>query len=242
MENNNNEYLPEYTINGLTQRVINRLGNFYHTYTPKNDSNVIKSCREIEANVQKVYNVIDSATKRLNSSGAYGYCYRSFLTSVYVLLYYRHRDDERYKMVVFPQLKRYMGEHAAKPILHEELDKMIEEDAMLRSLGGEDEIVSRIKKQQTSDDAKSIVLAENRGSDFVRVILAMYQCGYFEHKDKSNVSLTELGSMLMQLLGRTTAWKSLLQKAFDRDNPLSTFDKLRDNAQEYWQKRANIKD
>ena len=102
----------------------------------------------------------------------------------------------------------------------------------------------RDKKDNTTtiDKPNPIVLADNRGSDFVRVIKSMSLCGYFVHKDGTEVTATEIGSMLTKQFGRNTEWKSLLQKAFSRDNPLKTYDELRDKAQEYWQNRANLND
>lgn len=89
-------------------------------------------------------------------------------------------------------------------------------------------------------DGKRIVLAKNRNSDYTRIVRAMIQDGYFCHADKSAVTATEVGEMMLKLVGVGTEWKSMLQKAFSRDNPLKTFDNLRDAAQSYWQERAKI--
>ena len=134
MENTLNEYLPEYILDGLTLRVINKLGNFYSDYTPKNNADVIKACKTIEQNVQQVYSVIVNARRSMKRNSGYGSEFRHFLTSVYIVLYYRHRDEEPYQVLVFPQLKAEMGDFAAKTIMNEELDKMLEEDAKLRSV------------------------------------------------------------------------------------------------------------
>lgn len=239
----NNEYLPEYILDGLTLRVINKLGNFYQDCMPKNNADVIKACKTIEQNVQQVYSVIANAKRNMNSNpGGYGYRYRHFLTSVYVLLYYRHRDDEPYKLVVFPQLKLEMGDYANKTIIKEVVDKMLEEDAKLRSMQENKNTGINLQMELTSGTDNPIMLADKRGSDFVRAVQAMCLSGYFVHKDKTMATPTEVGSMLVKLFGRNTEWKSLLQKAYGRDNPLKTFDELRDKAQEYWQNRAGIKD
>ena len=134
MENTLNEYLPEYIIDGLTLRVIDKLGNFYPSCKPKSNADVIKACKTIEQNVEQVYSVIANAKQAMDINRGYGYKFWHFLTSVYILLYYRHRDEEAYQMVVFPQLKAEMGDFAGKTIIKEELDKMLEEKAKLRSL------------------------------------------------------------------------------------------------------------
>ena len=54
METKDNEYLPEYILDGLTLRVINKLGNFYLDCTPKNNSDVIKACRTIDPHHPKI--------------------------------------------------------------------------------------------------------------------------------------------------------------------------------------------
>jgi hypothetical protein len=93
-----------------------------------------------------------------------------------------------------------------------------------------------------ASDGKRIVLAERRNSDFTRIVQAMISDGYFRHADKSSVTATEVGEMMLKLVGVGTEWKSMLQKAFSRDNPMKTFDNLRDAAQSYWSGRAHLKD
>jgi hypothetical protein len=134
MENNNNEYLPEYILNGLTLRVIGKLDRFYANCMPNSNDNVIKACKMIEQNVQQVYSVIADTKRSMMQNYGNGFKCWHFLTSVYVLLYYRHRDDEAYQLIVFPQLKMEMGIYAAKTIIKQEVDKMLEEDACLRSV------------------------------------------------------------------------------------------------------------
>ena len=97
-----------------------------------------------------------------------------------------------------------------------------------------------VQQNVEASDGKRIILADKRYSDFTRIVQAMIQDGYFTHADKSAVTATEVGEMMLKLLGVSTSWKSMLQKAFSRDNPMKTFDNLRDAAQSYWQKRANI--
>lgn len=97
-----------------------------------------------------------------------------------------------------------------------------------------------VEDNLTACDSKRIILSGNRNSDYTRIVMAMIHEGYFCHADNSPVNATEVGDMMLRLVGVGTVWKSMLQKAFSRDNPLKTFDNLRDAAQEYWQNRANI--
>lgn len=99
-----------------------------------------------------------------------------------------------------------------------------------------------VEENLNANDGKRIILANRRNSDFTRIIQAMIRDQYFLHADKSAVTATEVGEMMLKLVGVNTEWKSMLQKAFSRDNPLKTFDKLRDAAQDYWTNRAHIDD
>lgn len=241
MENPQKEYLPDYILSGLTLRLFNKLGGFYSDCLPKNNPNVIKACESIEQNVQNVYNVITDAIEKMSNNRNLGYVYRHFLTSVYVLVYYRHRDEDDYQLVVFDPLKDKMGDFASKNIINQTVDKMLEEDVKLQAIQAKKNTTSNLQQGLMPATGMTIRLADKRGSDFVRAIQAMCLCGYFEHKNKTSVTPTEVGSMLVKLLGRNTEWKSLLQSAFECDNPLKTFDELRDSAQNYWQNRTGIK-
>lgn len=177
IENKNNEYLPEYILDGLTIRVINKLSNFYTDCTPNNNSEVVKACRTIEQNVEQVYSVIANAKRNMKQNLGYGYVYRHFLTSVYVLLYYRHCGDEPYQLVVFKNLKPEMGDFANKTIIQEEIDKMLVEKAKLRSLSVknrneksdinciDDEAEKQIAKLEKENNKLNSLLKEYTGDE-----------------------------------------------------------------------------
>ncbi len=97
-----------------------------------------------------------------------------------------------------------------------------------------------VAANQSAADGRRIVLASRRNSDFVRIVQAMVSGGYFTHADKSAVTATEVGQMMLSLFGSNNEWKTMLQRAFSCDNPLKTFDNLRDAAQEYWTKREDL--
>lgn len=101
---------------------------------------------------------------------------------------------------------------------------------------------SIVDKNLEASDGKRIVLADRRNSDFTRIVQAMITAGYFRHADKSAVTATEVGEMMLKLVGVGTEWKSMLQKAFSRNDPLKTFDNLKDSAHEYWVERAHLND
>jgi hypothetical protein len=234
MDSNTNEYLPEYVFDGLKVRVFDKLKNFYANCLPKGNSDVIDACKKIEANVNQVYSVIEDFRKRFQQTLSNGFKFRHMLASVLVILYYKHRDEDAYKMVVFKQLVGEFENKFSPSTIKGYIDEMLKEDAMLESLKAKRTGATQHGQSDVQDKENSIVLADKRGSDLVRVILAMCHCSYFVHQDGTVATPTEVGSLLMKLFGRNTEWKSLLQKAYDRDYPLKTFDELRDVAEKYW--------
>ena len=240
MENTLNEYLPEYILDGLTLRLIDKLGNFYPDCTPKNNPDVIKACRSIEQNVQQVYSVIANAKRSMNTNpGGYGYRYRHFLTSVYILLYYRHRDDEPYIMVVFPQLKSEMGDFAAKTIIKEVVGKMLEEDAKLRSLeenkNAEDE---DIREKGKKNEVKRLTPAH--AGLFCEALLDYHNCKYTNKKQ----SIAPLASSMFGWAITTMERNVSSYTPEDREYVANLFKELNPDfssfVKNYGNKRANL--
>lgn len=79
-------------------------------------------------------------------------------------------------------------------------------------------------------------------SNFARVVQAMVSARYFKRANGEETNATEVGSMLLKIFGVTNSWKSVLQKAFSCENPLMTYDDLRDAGQRYWDERFGITD
>lgn len=77
-------------------------------------------------------------------------------------------------------------------------------------------------------------------SNFARVVQAMVSARYFKRANGDETNATEVGSMLLKLFGVSNTWKSVLQKAFSRENPLKTFDDLRDAGANYWANRSGL--
>ncbi len=102
--------------------------------------------------------------------------------------------------------------------------------------------IDRLKKQnndlQNVSGSSKIVLTNN--SRFARVVQAMVSDRYFKRADGDETNATEVGNMLLKLFGVSNSWKSVLQKAFSRDNPLSTYDELRDAGEKYWTNRSGL--
>ena len=225
MENNFNEYLPEYILDGLNLRVINKLGYFYQDCTPKNNADVIKACRTIEQNVQQVYSVIANAKRSMNLNSGYGYRYRHFLTSVYVLLYYRHHDDESYHMIVFPQLKSEMGDFASKTLIKEVIDKMLEEDAKLRSIREKKHDEQTSNKSADVEAEKQIAKLKKENSD-LKSLLKEYTSDeeldgnkkpYFTTNQIAIAAYFLFDAQDINILNNQLAWAKILSKLTRRN-------------------------
>lgn len=103
-----------------------------------------------------------------------------------------------------------------------EVDRLREENAQLMKL----------------QNAHQIVLTNN--SNFARVVQAMVSARYFKRADGDETNATEVGNMLLKAFGVSNTWKSVLQKAYSRENPLKTFDELRTAAESYWANRFGL--
>lgn len=87
-------------------------------------------------------------------------------------------------------------------------------------------------------DVPQVVLTNN--SNFARVVQAMVSARYFKRANGDETNATEVGGMLLKLFGVSNTWKSVLQKAYSRENPLRTFDELRDAGEKYWTNRTGL--
>lgn len=161
MDNVQNGYLPDYILDAINLRVISKLGNFYQDLTPKRNANVIKACKRIEENVMNVYSIIVEYKTALSHNKGYGTCYYHFFTSVFILLYYRHRNEEQFNMIVFPQLRQHMGEFASRLALTSEIDKMLAEEAKLRMLRGQASTEKTLKPSNATSDTATQKELEN---------------------------------------------------------------------------------
>lgn len=134
----NTQILPLYTLDQLSERVCLKLPLFSYSYNAGNMwEGIIERCQKIEDEPRAVDSVIAEAkklTKEMASNPRIR-LYHFILTRVYIILYYRHRDDQIYKAIIFPELKRYMGFYAEEKqlaeIIHAETNKIIELDKLV---------------------------------------------------------------------------------------------------------------
>ncbi len=118
-----------------------------------------------------------------------------------------------------------------------------EENEKLKNALKEYAVENDILKMQNENldnafGSSKIVLTNN--SNFARVVQAMVSARYFKRSDGDETNATEVGNMLLKLFGVSNTWKSVLQKAFSRENPLRTYDELRDAGEKYWTNRFGL--
>lgn len=139
MDTNNKPFMPQYTLDQLQQRVCSRLPFFNHYNTWEG---VRELCMRIEAEPRAVDSVILIATRQYSSSVAQRVAkYHLALTRVYILLYYRHRDDQIYQVIVFPELLKYISTYAGdalKNIIQPEINKILEMDQLVEKAKAEE--------------------------------------------------------------------------------------------------------
>jgi len=139
----NTPYLPQYTLNQLADRVALQLD--YINLLFKADSvwnGIFELCQTIEEEPRNVNTVILESKKDnvnvLPSTSVKRYQIK--LTRIYIILYYRHKEDELFKALVFPELQKNMGIYKENKTLIEKIHKVVDE------IIKQDELVESAKK------------------------------------------------------------------------------------------------
>lgn len=117
-------------------RPINYLTSKVNSATPLWDG-PIKMCQRIEDDVFSVDSVVkESRTLSGTFSDNATYLYQSVLCRVYILLYYRHRDDELYKDIVFPRLRESMGVYNTQHLnkINDQINKILAQEDLLKKV------------------------------------------------------------------------------------------------------------
>lgn len=163
--NNNADFLPKFTLDQLADCVAMKVDYFNRHLNPDNVWNietVIKPCQMIEDEPRNVNTVIVEAKKDTShfESGTNVLRYHARLTRIYILLYYRNRDDEFFKKYVFPRLINNMGAYGADNILkvkiNQEIDKIKEQDKLLEQARKSPKSQQEVNNQADIDYNKTI--------------------------------------------------------------------------------------
>ena len=133
--NSSSDYLPQYTLAQLSEQVCMKLPYFKNKFKTENIwDGIIQQCQLIEKDPRNVNIVTAEASNHSEMYVKEASVREShlILTRVYILLYYRHRDDSYFQNGVFPELVARMGFYSKrdylKGIIRDGIDKIIEFD------------------------------------------------------------------------------------------------------------------
>lgn len=125
-------FLPENTLNWLYLNVCRHL-QLFERFNPRTIwERPIERCIDLEQDPDSISSFIlvqEEDKGRITNSDIMHY--HQFLVRVYILLYYRHRDEELYNEDIFPILKDSMGHYGEEKVIkdiQQKLDKRIESD------------------------------------------------------------------------------------------------------------------
>ena len=101
----------------------------------------IDMCQQIEADQMAVDSVIVEAKKRNSYFNGFNTprLYHAILCRVYMLLYYKHRDDKLYQSIVFPRLMANMGVYSDVHIktVNAKIDEILEQEKLIEQMQAE---------------------------------------------------------------------------------------------------------
>ena len=142
-------FLPSTILDQLYNRVCRKMDYLRNINSSSIWNEPIGYCQQIEKDLGSVDSIVLKCIETKNkyfSHSSSPMQYSVTLTLVYVLLYFRHHDDDFYKTDIFPYLKGYMGIFGSSK--YEDLEK---------SIIGVIEFNNRLnkKKQENKPSAKS---------------------------------------------------------------------------------------
>lgn len=151
----NNQYLPQYTLDQLSERVCIQLEGFKAVLNTKNMwDGITELCIKIENEPRAVNSVIAEAKQNHSQVLGSVYLYNTVLTRVYILLYYRHYDDTIYEDVVFSQLIKAMGYYSNNNPLKELIQPTI------KNIIEQDKLVEKAREEQKNKEVKPVFAFE----------------------------------------------------------------------------------
>lgn len=193
-------YLTKDVLGNLNLRVVKTLS---HLKLLDNDTlwdKPVALCKRIESNVREVDDVILEANKDrsyFQNSTSNPFCSQMLLSLVYILLYYRHCDDELYKAVVFPALQNNMGIYRSqllddiqgkvKKVL--EIDRLIEQSKQEKKKNMKPKYSIINLRSAEADEYFSEFCNEGLFNSFCGV-LELMKSQYFKKFDVASIWLT----------------------------------------------------
>lgn len=175
------EFLTSDILGNLTQRIAKTLPCLKSIDANNIWTRPIELCQRIENNIREVDNVILEVCKE---SGYYGnnatnpFNFQVLLARVYILLYYRHSEEDLYKIVVFPELQKKMGIYNDKYLT--DIQKRISDILKI------DQLIKSSQQKAHKSAPKYCIIAVSEGeedeyfSKFSNELLFRDVCDYLE--------------------------------------------------------------
>lgn len=142
--NSRSEYLPQYTLAQLSEQVCMKLPYFSNKFNAEIMwQGIIQQCQLIEEEPRNVNIVTADASKHSEFYVRDAGIREShvILARIYILMYYKHRDDNVFQSIVFQELKSRMGVYSKvenlKTIIQDRIDRILEQDKQIEASKGE---------------------------------------------------------------------------------------------------------
>lgn len=156
----------------------------------------IKMCQQIESDLFAVDSVVlDAKRYNKNINGVNTPClYHALLCRVYILLYYRHHDDELYQTIVFPRLQKSMGVYNEVHLktINEQIDQILGQEELLEKVLAERKkemkpVFEYVAHNRNEQDNLYIEFNEEQLFRNMSGIIRGLSDKYGTHQDEANV-------------------------------------------------------
>lgn len=223
IEKEEDTYISDYTLDRIEAEVCKSIDCMKYSRW----KDVISTCIEIEREPLSIYTYLDTvitvstAGKSFASQSHLNEYKRSITTRVYILLYYYHRDDEVYKLAVFPPLwkriRQYSANYNIEGIIDKPIDRIIELENKVKELQGQ------LDDEPAEDNQKS------RKGKFTTTQAALF-CEAFLRFGKC--SFTNKKETVPPIAGKMFGWelssleRNMVYNKKDKENVAKVFDEI----------------
>lgn len=133
----NQIYLTSEQLDTLTNRVTKKISYLKRMSRESMWDQPIAYCKQIEKSVMAVDTVVLEVMEEkgfFQNNSYFPSNSQMTMVRIYILLYYRHRDEELYNAIVFPALKENMGTFNDKYLndIHSRLNEVLKHEELIR--------------------------------------------------------------------------------------------------------------
>ncbi len=147
----NTDFMPKSKLDKLFNRVCQKVPFLDSLPREKFWDKPIEICKQIEADVDALdtilLNLRESESNKMADRNDSPTQANGILARVYILLYYRHKDEKLYTESIFPQMKKYMGLFGTlnikDAVINFWINKVIEDDNKIKEMTKEENVVEK---------------------------------------------------------------------------------------------------